>query len=119
MVVTAWVMLELTGGRPASVGDPTEMRDHNVAAITGVNRCGGARDERAFLLMRILRRLEIKGWRSLIAKPAPSLQNYLADGIPRWPREELAANVRELTYNADYVEHEIGSRGSTIVDINA
>ena len=40
MVVTAWVMLEFTGDRPASI-DPTAMR-------------GGARDQRACLLMRML-----------------------------------------------------------------
>ena len=36
MVVTAWVMLELAGDRPASVGDPSAMRGDTVAAVTWV-----------------------------------------------------------------------------------
>ena len=50
-VVTAWVMLELVGNRPASEGDPALMRGDNVAAVSWVSQCGGARDKRAGLLM--------------------------------------------------------------------
>ena len=59
--MTAWVMLELARDTPESVGDPIVMRGDNVAAVTWVNRCGGARDKRACLLMKMLGRLEIKG----------------------------------------------------------
>ena len=51
MVVTAWVMLELVGNRPASEGDPALMRGDNVAAVSWVSQCGGAMDKRAGLLM--------------------------------------------------------------------
>ena len=80
MLVTAWMMLELTGDRPASVGDPIAMRGDNMAAVTLDNKCGGARDKRACLLMRMLGRLEIKGGCSHVAKPVPGVENILADG---------------------------------------
>ena len=63
MVVTAWVMLEVTGDRPASI-DPTAMR-------------GGARDQRACLLMRMFGRLEVKGRWSHVAKHVPAVQKTL------------------------------------------
>ena len=62
MVVTAWVILELRGDKIAAVGDPIAMRGDN-AAVTWINRCDGARDKRACLLMRMLGRLErMGGW---------------------------------------------------------
>ena len=65
MVLTAWwVMHKLVGDRPESKGDPILMRGDNFAAVTWMNRCGGARDKRAGLMMRILGRLKIQGgWR--------------------------------------------------------
>ena len=40
------------------------MRGDNFAAVTWANRCGGARDKRAGLMIRMLGRLEIqRGWR--------------------------------------------------------
>ena len=95
MVLKAWVMHELVGDRPEPKGDPILMRGDNFAAVTGANRCGGARDKRAGLMMRMLDRLEIQeGWR-YDAKHIPGVQNtLLADGISRWPRLELADRVR-------------------------
>ena len=61
MLVTAWMMLELTGDRPASVGDPIAMLGDYVAGVTWVYKCDGARDKRACLLMRMLGCLEPKG----------------------------------------------------------
>ena len=64
MVLTAWVMYELVGDSPQSKGDPIFMGGDNFAAVTWANRCGGARDKRAGLMMRVLGRLEIQeGWR--------------------------------------------------------
>ena len=57
-------MHELIGGRPESKGDPVLMRGDNFTTDTWTNRCGGARDKRAGLVMRMLGRLEIQGgWR--------------------------------------------------------
>ena len=64
MVLTAWVMHELIGDSPESKGDPILMRGDNFVAVTWANRCGGVRDKRAGLMMRMLGRLEIqRGWR--------------------------------------------------------
>ena len=90
-VVKAWMMLELRGDSPDSVEDPLSMPGDNVAAVTWVNRCGGAKDKRACLLMRMLGRLEITwGWNH-VATHIPGVQNTLADGISRWSRPDLAA----------------------------
>ena len=83
MVLTARVMYELVGDRPESKGDPILMRGDNFAAVTWANRCGGARDKRAGMMMRMLGSLEIQeGWR-YDAKNIPGVQNTLADGISR------------------------------------
>ena len=74
MVVTAWVMLELVGDSPESVGDPIALRGDNVAAVSWVNKCGGAKDKRACLLIRMLGRLEIKGGWSHVAKHIPGVK---------------------------------------------
>ena len=117
MVVTAWVMLESRGDTPEAVGDPIAMRGDNVAAVTWVNRCGGATDKRACLLMRMLGRLEIDGGWSHDAKHMPGVQNTLADGISRWPRTEIAERIRDLTNSYAWVEQPIGPRGNKIFDI--
>ena len=73
----------MTGDLPESVGDPIVMRGDKVAAVTWVNCCGGARDKRACLPMRMLGRLEIKwGWNH-VAKHISGVQNTPVDGISR------------------------------------
>ena len=101
MVATASVMLELVGDRPAFERDPVLMRGDDVAAVSWVSRCGGARDKRAGLLMRMLGRLDKKSrWRH-IAKHIPGVKNPLANGISRLPRAALGSKVRELTNSND------------------
>ena len=86
MVATAWVMLEPIGDRTDAEGDPILMRGDNMASVSWVTRCGGARDKRACLLMRMLGRLEIVGGWNHTAKRSPGVHSSLADGISRWPR---------------------------------
>lgn len=117
MVMTAWVVHELVGDRPENKGDPILMRGDNVAAVTWSNRCGGARDKRACLLMRMLGRLEISGGWGYNAKHIPGVQNVLADGISRWPRAELATKVRQITNTDDWREQSIGERGTRLCEI--
>ena len=81
MVLTAWVMHELVGDRPESKGDPILMHGDNFAVVTWAKRCGGARDKRAGLMMRMLGRLEIQGGCRYEAKHIPGVQNTIADGI--------------------------------------
>ena len=95
MVVTAWVMLELEGDRPDVEGDPILMRGDNLAAISWVTRCGGARDKTACLLMRMLGRLELAGGWNNTAKHIAGVQNIVAEDISRPPRSMLADKVRE------------------------
>ena len=77
MVMTSWVVLELTGNRPASVGDSIAMRGDDMIVVTWVNTCGEARGKRACLLMRMFGRLEVKGRWSHVAKHVPAVQKTL------------------------------------------
>ena len=54
-------MLELLGDRVDAKPDPILMCGGNTAAGSSISPRGGARDKRAYLLMRKLGRLEIKG----------------------------------------------------------
>ena len=101
MVLIAWIMHELVGDRPEPKGGPILMRGDNFAAVTWANRCGGARNKRAGLMMRMLDRLEIQGGWMYDGKQIPGVQNTLADGISRWPLSELADRVRQLTNTDD------------------
>ena len=117
MVLTAWVMHALVGDRPESKGDSILMRRDNFAAATWANRCGGARDKRAGLMMRMPGRLEIQGSWRYDAKHIPGVQNTLADGTSPWPRSKLADRVRRLTKTDDWYEKAIGSRGERLCEI--
>ena len=114
MVVTVWVMLELRGDKPAAGEDPIVVRGDSAAAVIFVNRCGGSKDKRAFLLMRMLRCLQIKGGLSHVATHIPGVQKTLADGVSRWPCSELVEKVRSVTSSDEWVEQHIGPRGLKI-----
>ena len=64
--------------------------------------------------MRMLGRLELAGGWNHTIKHIPGVQNSLADGVSRWPREMLADKVRELTHASDWREQSIGPQGSWI-----
>jgi len=117
MVMNAWVMHELVGDRPESAGDPILVRGDNFAAVTWSQKCGGARDKRAGLMMRTLGRLEVKGGWRYDAKHIPGVENVRADGISRWPRAELAEKVRQLTNSDAWREQAIGGNGQRICEI--
>ena len=110
-------MHELVGDRLESKGDPILMRGDNFAAVTWANQCGGARDKRADLMMRMLGRLEIQGGWRYDAKHIPGAQDMLADGISRWPRSELADSVRRLTNTDNWSEQLVGARGERLCEI--
>ena len=87
-----------------------------MAAVSWITRCGGARDKRACLLVRLLGRLELKGGWNPTAKHIPGVRNTLADGISRWPWLVVADRVQELTNSIEWSEQDIGSRGTGIFD---
>ena len=117
MVLTAWDTHELAGNRPESKGDPILMRGDNFAAVTGANQCGGARDKRGGLMMKMFGLLAIQGSWRYDAKHVQGVQNTLADGISCWPQAELADRVRQLTDTDDWSEQSIGARGGRLGEI--
>ena len=95
MVMTVYVTQVILQDRPKTPGDPVLLRG-DVGADSWINRCGGSRNRRAALTMRLLGRLEItSGW-SHDAKHIPGVQNVVADGISRWPNKKIARNLQTL-----------------------
>ena len=89
MFMMARVVQMIVGDRPQTAGDAVLLRGDNVSAVSWVNKCGGAKDRRAGLLVRLLGRMEItSGW-CHIAKHIPGLDDTLADGISRWPEDKV------------------------------
>ena len=110
MVMTAYVTQVLLKDRPKIPGDPVLLRGDNAAAVSWINRCGGSRNRRAALAMRLLGRLEItSGW-THDAKHIPGVQNVVADGISRWPKEQIARNLQSLVHG-EWREKSIGQSG--------
>lgn len=63
MFMKAWALQMVLKNRPQEEGQSVLMRGDNVSAVSWTNRCGGSRDRRASLLMRLMRRMEITcGW---------------------------------------------------------
>ena len=59
MMMSAFVMQMTENDRPEYAGDTVLLRGDNISAVSWLYRCGGARDKRAALVMRIMCRLEI------------------------------------------------------------
>ena len=113
MVMTAYVTQVILQDRPKKPGDPVLLRGDNVAAELLINRCGGSRNRRAALAMTLLGGLEItSGW-SHDAKLIPGVQNVVAEGISRWPKEKIARNLQTLV-QGEWREQTIGKRGCEI-----
>ena len=109
-------MLEVVGDRADAKDDPILMRGDNTAAVSWISRCGGARNIRACLFMRMFGRVEIKGGLEPHCKQIPGVRNTLADGVSRWPRVILADKVIERTNSDDCSDQCIGTRGKGIFD---
>lgn len=117
MFMTAWVVQMVLKDRPQEEGQSVLMRGDNVSAVSWTNRCGGSRDKRASLLMRLMGRMEIAcGW-CHVAKHIPGRENTLADGISRWDADKVAANVEKLTKDSGWKQVDIGVGGRSLFEI--
>ena len=95
MFMAAWVVQMVLKDKPQGEGQSVLMRGDS--AVSWTNRCGGSRDRRASLLMRLMGRMEIAcGW-CHVAKHIPGRENCLADGISRWDEDLIATNIEKLT----------------------
>ena len=101
MMMSAFVMQIAENDRPEYAGDTILLRGDNVSAVSWLKRCGGGRDKRAALVMRIMGRLEItSGW-SHKAKHIPGVLNVLADGISIWQPDQIAEKLRSHVNEGD------------------
>ena len=86
------------------------MRGDNAAAVSWIPRCGGSRNRRAALAMRLLGRLELtSGW-SHDAEHIHGVQNVVADGICTLSKEKIARNLQTLV-QGEWREQTIGKSG--------
>ena len=88
-----------------------------MAAVSWITRCGGARDKRACLLMRINGRLELTGEWNPTTNYIPRVGDTLEDGISRWPRSAVPDKVKELTNSNEWSEQDIWSWGAGSFDL--
>ena len=101
--------------RLTTEGESVMMRGDNVSAVSWVNRCGGSRNRRAGIIMRMLGRMEIESRWCQVAKHIPGAENRLADGISRWPEEEIQINFNSLTQEHGWKRQEL-AEGNTVLD---
>ena len=86
-----------------------------MSAVSWVNRCGGSRNRRAGIIMRMLGRMEIESGWCQVTKHIPGVKNRLADGISRWPEEEMKNNVNPLTQEQGWKREEL-TGGNIVLD---
>ena len=108
MMMSAFVMQMTENDRPEYAGDTVLLRGDNVSAVSWLNRCGGARDKRAALVMRIMGRLEITSSWSHKPKHIPDVLNVLADGISRWQPDQIAEKLRSHVNEGDWRQVPLG-----------
>ena len=86
MVMTAYVMIDIRGERPARRGEAVLMRADNEAAVAWVKRCQGRgkKQVRVGALMRMMVALEARGEWCFQARHVQGIDNRLADGLTRW-----------------------------------
>lgn len=77
----------------------------------------GERPKKGVLTRELSGVLNSEGRGPPIKTHSGRLQNTLADGILRWPRPVLADKFRELTSSIEWIEQDIGPRGSGIFHI--
>ena len=117
MMMSAYVMQITEYDRPEYAGDTVLLRRDNVSAVSWLNRCGGARDKRAALVMRIMGRLEItSGW-SHKAKHIPGVLNVLADGISRWQPNQIAEKLRSHVKEGNWRQVPLGQNSLEFLSI--
>lgn len=115
MIITSWVVQMMGGDKPSEGGQSVLMRGDNVSAVSWVNRCGGSRDRRACLLMRLLGRMEMhNGW-CHVAKHIPGRNNVLAEGISRWDTNKVEDNVKRLSRDQNWIHQDIGTHGRELI----
>lgn len=87
MIMTAWVMVVVERQRPDVPGETALLRGDNTSAVHWVNSggVGMRRDPRAGGLLRLLGSIELSGGWGFDAMHVKGTNNYLADGISRWP----------------------------------
>ena len=114
MMMSAFVMPMTENDRPEYAGDTVLLRGDNVSAVSWLNRCGDARDKRAALVMRIMRKLEVtSGW-SHKAKHIPGILNVIADGIPRRQPDQIAEKLRSHVNEGDWRQVPLGQNSLSI-----
>ena len=110
VVVSAYVLVEMTEDRPGRKGEAVMMRADNTRAVGWVRKCRGGKKDKARVgaLMRWLGVLESKGEWCFQAKHVPGVENTLADGLTRWKVEEIPNNLQRESPGTPWQVKELG-----------
>ena len=115
MIITAFVVHIFLTDRPASDCESVMMRGDNVSAVSCVNRCGGSRDRRGGILMRMLGHMEIESGCCQVDKHIPGVENRLSDGVSRWPEDNIQNNINRLIQEHGRKRQELAG-GNIVLD---
>lgn len=86
-----------------------------MSAVYWVNKCRGAKKPRGGVLTPMLGCLEIRSdWRCR-ARHKYGVSNTLADGISRWPRNELPYHLQCFRPDIGWHEEDLGRKGMAII----
>lgn len=114
MVVSAFNLVVTEEAAPATPRDPVLLRGDNQSAVHWINRCRGGKEPRSGALMRILGLLEIRGGWKFEAKHIPGALNQAADGISRWNRDEVQANLSAICPDIAWQELPLSAQGTAL-----
>ena len=114
MVVTAWALVVGAGSRPLFGGENVQMLGDNMAGVYWISKCRGGKELRSGILMRMLGCLEMQSGWYFRAKHVEGVANTLADGIPRWERDNVDRHLREHRPDINWQEQDLGQHGSDL-----
>ena len=112
VVVSAYVLVELTVDRPERKGEAVMMRADNTSAVGWVKKCRGGKKDNARVgaLMRWLGVLESKGDWCFQAKHVPGVENTLADGLTRWREADIPNNLQRESPGTPWQVQKLGEK---------
>lgn len=108
MLVSAGVIFYRQESSPKEAEDLLLLSGDNISTVTWVNKCGGSRDHRAYVLMRLLGRLEVVSGYSHLATHGAGVDNVLADGVSKSNRGEIRDRLPKHTNELPWNEVNLG-----------
>ena len=113
MVMTAYVAVDMRGGRSVRRGEAVLIRAETEPAVAWVKRCrgGGKNQVRVGALVRMMGALKAKGGGCFRARHIQrGINNRLADGLTRWVEEQISEKLNAERPEVAWQAQELGDR---------